>query len=156
MKSDGVTQVYSKTVKLNAKSFKLVSSAIDKALLFNKLSEGTYYYVVDATDASGKKLNVVKNKFTVVKKVKVDFNYLHDKTSEADIKAAIEYRNLGIVAKKAGCTIFVREKLIAMGYNMTSNYGNGIVWYKNFKNGKYLLNGYGAECVRDACFKKWK
>ena len=67
LKSDGVTQAYKKTVKPNAKSFKLAGSAIDKALLFNKLSEGTYYYVVDATDASGKKLNVVKNKFTVTK-----------------------------------------------------------------------------------------
>ena len=67
LKSDGKTACYSKSVNPNNTSYNLYNSAIDKAMLFNKLSQGTYYYSVIATDKSGRTLTLINAKFTVVK-----------------------------------------------------------------------------------------
>ncbi len=63
--SDGIKVVYRSSVNPNKKSYKIQNSKIDKGLLFNKLSAGTYYYTIVASDTSGKTLTLVHNKFTV-------------------------------------------------------------------------------------------
>jgi hypothetical protein len=45
--------VYSYTDYVSTKSYKMAGSKIDKNLLFNKLSEGTYYYMITAINAHG-------------------------------------------------------------------------------------------------------
>lgn len=68
LKSDRKTVVYEKTVNPNAKTYNLYNSSVDTALLFNKLSVGTYYYKVFAKDVSGKSVVLVDSKFTVKSK----------------------------------------------------------------------------------------
>ena len=65
LKSDQSTVVYTGSATPNATSYSIRSGAIDMALLFNKLSVGTYYYKIVATDASGKTLTLVNCQFTV-------------------------------------------------------------------------------------------
>lgn len=45
--------VYNRTDKTTAKSYKMSGSVIDKELYFNKLSAGTYYYRISATNSAG-------------------------------------------------------------------------------------------------------
>lgn len=45
--------VYSSIQNTSAKTYKMAGSKIDRNLLFNKLSEGTYYYQICATNAYG-------------------------------------------------------------------------------------------------------
>jgi hypothetical protein len=66
--SDGNTVKYSKEVVPTGKTFSLYGSAVDRSLLFNKLSTGTYYYKLTAKDASGKSLELINQKFTVTAK----------------------------------------------------------------------------------------
>lgn len=63
--SDGLTVIYRKSVYPNSNSYTIQNGEIDKALLFNKLQAGTYFYVIDATDASRVKKTLINNKFTV-------------------------------------------------------------------------------------------
>ena len=67
LKSDGKTVVYGGYLHQlkNAKSNSLADSAVDKALPFNKLSAGTYYYNVTAQDTSGKASTLVYEKIMV-------------------------------------------------------------------------------------------
>ncbi len=65
--SDGVTIMYSKSVdNLEATSFSLEDSEIAKALKFNELAAGTYWYHLTAHDISGKRLYLIKQEFTVL------------------------------------------------------------------------------------------
>ena len=64
-KSNGITKEYTKTVKLNKKSYSLKNSTIDKALLFNRLGSGNYYYTIVATDSSGQNLTLVNVRFEI-------------------------------------------------------------------------------------------
>lgn len=61
--SDGSSTGYVKTVTPNATSYNL--TGVDAALYFNKLSAGTYYYKVFATDSSGTTKTLINAKFTV-------------------------------------------------------------------------------------------
>ncbi len=63
--SDGIKVRYQKSIYPNKKSYKIQNGEIDKALLFNNLSAGTYYYTIVASDVSGRALTLVRNKFTV-------------------------------------------------------------------------------------------
>lgn len=63
--SDGIKVIYRALEYPNSKSYKIQNNKIDKELLFNMLSAGTYYYTIVASDASGKTLTLVRNKFTV-------------------------------------------------------------------------------------------
>lgn len=63
--SDGNTIVYSKTVNPYSMSYSLESGEIDKALMFDKLSAGAYYYKITAQDSSGKSLTLISTGFTV-------------------------------------------------------------------------------------------
>lgn len=66
LEEDNSTVAYSKTVNPNAKSYSLAGGEVDKALLFNELLAGTYYYRITAKDSSGKTLTLVNERFTVV------------------------------------------------------------------------------------------
>lgn len=63
--SDGIAVIYKASVYPNSKSYKIQNSKIDKELLFNNLAAGSYYYTIVASDASGKTLTLVRNKFNV-------------------------------------------------------------------------------------------
>lgn len=72
--SDNSTVLYSKTINQNASSYSLANGAIDKALLFNKLSAGTYYYKITTKDTSGKTISY-NVKFTVTDPAPVPCNF---------------------------------------------------------------------------------
>lgn len=80
--SDNSTVLYSKTINPNASSYSLANGAIDKALLFNKLSAGTYYYKITAKDTSGKTISY-NVKFTVTDPAPVPCNFSGQITSPA-------------------------------------------------------------------------
>ncbi|MFG6323406.1 MAG: M23 family metallopeptidase [Lachnospiraceae bacterium] len=63
--SDGIAVIYKASEYPNSKSYKIQNGKIDKALLFNNLAAGTYYYTIVASDASGKTLTLVRNQFNV-------------------------------------------------------------------------------------------
>lgn len=63
--SDGIAAIYKESEYPNSKSYKIQNGKIDKALLFNNLATGTYYYTIVASDASGKTLTLVRNQFNV-------------------------------------------------------------------------------------------
>lgn len=60
--SDGLTVKYRKSAYPNSNTYVLQNGEIDKALLFNKLQAGVYYYTIVATDASGTTKTLVNNK----------------------------------------------------------------------------------------------
>ena len=82
--SDNSTVLYSKTINPNATSYSLANGEIDKALLFNKLSAGTYYYRITATDTSGKSLTLINASFTVTDPTSVSCNFSGQITSPAE------------------------------------------------------------------------
>ena len=63
--NDNSTVLYSKTVNPSARSYSLANGEIDKALLFNKLEAGSYYYKITAKDTSGKSLTLINEKFNI-------------------------------------------------------------------------------------------
>lgn len=69
--SNGSSKIYEKTVYPNSFSYNVAGSAIDNALLFNKLPVGTFIYRIVACDTSGKTISrsckfTVKNSNTSV------------------------------------------------------------------------------------------
>lgn len=63
--SDCNTILYSKIIHPNTSSYSLANGEIDKALLFNELAVGTYYYKITSRDTSGKSLTLIQTRFTV-------------------------------------------------------------------------------------------
>lgn len=58
--------VYSKTVKLkNKKTYVLKNSALDSAMLFDKLAAGSYKFAVTAVDTQGTKVRLIYRTITV-------------------------------------------------------------------------------------------
>ncbi len=84
LQSDNSTIVQSKTVNPNATSYSLENGVIDRALLFNTLPVGTYYYKITAHDASGKRLTLIDDKFTVTAPVPKPCNFSGQITAPAD------------------------------------------------------------------------
>lgn len=82
--SNGSTIVQQTGEKPNAKSYSIYGKTIDKNLKFNNLSAGTYYYKITAHDASGKKLTLINQKFTVTAPKKV----VGTKNKELDVRYA--------------------------------------------------------------------
>lgn len=139
LKSDGKTVVYGKTVNPNAKSYSLYNSAIDTALLFNKLSCGTYCYKVTAKDISGKSLVLVNSSFTVKPKSTTTTTTTEKATTETEKDTANAVSNitdkvtdgvnqgikdsskLKISDAKAPKTIYVGNAFTIKG-KITSNY----------------------------------
>ena len=58
--------VYTKTVSLkNQRTYKVNNSALDSAMLFDKLDNGTYTYYLSAADVKGTSVTLVKRTITV-------------------------------------------------------------------------------------------
>lgn len=131
--SDGKTALYTKAVKPDAKSYSLYGNSIDTALLFNKLTVGTYYYKVTATDASGKTIELVNSKFAVVKGSGT-FLWPVSATTTKNLSSKYVNNNSefhsGIdIAAPAGRNIFAAADGTVVGvyYDTYGTYGNCVI-----------------------------
>lgn len=59
------TTVYTKTVQPKKTSYSVANTALDSAMLFDKLAAGTYKYTLTAQDSQGKKVTLISRTITV-------------------------------------------------------------------------------------------
>lgn len=156
--SNNSTVLYSKTINPNSTSYSLANGAIDKALLFNKLSAGTYYYKITAKDASGKTISY-NPQFTVGTPAPVSCNFSGQITSPADWA---EYNIPKVkVSASAADTYAINHFVIKLYYNgnnirtetiTAAKNGNSYICDYDFdlqQEGVYLVN-VAAVCANGA------
>ena len=100
--------VYSKSVAPNSTSYTLKNSAIDKAMLFNKLEAGNYTYKVTASDANGGYKEV--SKAFRIKGKNEDAEAEARARAEAEARAAEEARQRAEVEARARAEEEARQK----------------------------------------------
>ena len=156
LKSDGKTVVSQISVTPNKKSYSLYNSTVDRSLKFNKLAAGTYYYKLQASDAAGKTVVLINQKFSVTAASA-------NSQASSDSQLRTQITNTHAKAKSlAGrnsfnglCGAYVYWQLRARGIwtGKKSSYersANGNNWYSMLSNSKYTKSSGGYKLTKYA------
>lgn len=141
-KTNGTATSVLKKVVPNSKSYDI--SKVDKYLKFGNLGEGTYYFVVKATDASGTTKILVGNEFTVTVNVAAAFEEKALETWVAPLKNT-NYYSIPNTIREFGSRRDSGARAHA-GVDFTFKNGKGIPVYA-MQSGKvveYCSNFYGG------------
>ncbi len=97
--SDGTTVLYSKTVdNTGMTNYSLEGSEISKALPFDRLPTGTYWYYLTAHDTSGKREYLIKRQFTVIAKDTPSTLSISDTSYPINIQQGSDWPCKGVIS----------------------------------------------------------
>ena len=150
LKSDGKTVISQISRNPNRKDYGLYNSIIDRSLKFNKLAAGTYYYRLRATDAKGKTVELINQKFSVTAASSLSDKQLRTQITNTHAKAK-SLAKVTTFYQKCGAYVYWELRARGIWTGKKSSYeqaANGNKWYSMLSNKNYTTSTGGYKVTK--------
>lgn len=150
LKSDGKTVISQISRNPNRKDYGLYNSIIDRSLKFNKLAAGTYYYRLRATDAKGKTVELINQKFSVTAASGLSDKQLRTQITNTHAKAK-SLAKVTTFYQKCGAYVYWELRARGIWTGKKSSYeqaANGNKWYSMLSNKNYTTSTGGYKVTK--------